>query len=103
MPKEINYITALKTFFEFGRLERINKVWQAHNKTNTFYFCFGRVKSAAVVHSKNKNVDVLGHKLISIQDIWNVADEKKITLLNVTPKSSYHQILNMKLSQFIIL
>ena len=37
MPKEINYIMAMDVFVAFGRIERIKKVWQAHNKTNTFY------------------------------------------------------------------
>ena len=37
MPKEINYIMAMDVFVAFGRIDRIKKVWQAHNKTNTYY------------------------------------------------------------------
>ena len=40
MPKEIDYIMAIDVFVAFGRVDRIKKVWQAHKKINTFYFCF---------------------------------------------------------------
>ena len=53
---------AMDVFVAFGRVERIKKVWQTHNKTSTFYFCFDNVESAASAQSKTNNMDVLGHK-----------------------------------------
>ena len=67
----------MEIFVAFGRVERIKKVWQAHNKTNTFYFCFASAESAALAKLKTNNLDVLGHKLISsIQDVINLTDEE---------------------------
>ena len=58
------------------RVDRIKNVWQAHNRTNTFYFCFENAESAALAQSKT-NMEVLGHKFISsIQDVRNLADEE---------------------------
>ena len=58
-------------------LIELKKVWQAHNKTNTFYFCFENAESSALAQLKTNNMDILGHKLIfSIQDVRNLADEE---------------------------
>ena len=77
MPKEIDYIMAIDLFVAFGRIERIKKVWQAHNKTNTFYFCFDNPESAALAQSKTNNMEVLGRKLLSsFQDVRNLLDEE---------------------------
>ena len=43
---------AMEVFVGFGRVDRIKNVWQAHNKTNTFYFCFANAESAALAQSK---------------------------------------------------
>ena len=58
------------------RVDRIKNVWQAHNRTNTFYFCFENAESA-LAQSKTNNIDILADKLISsIQDVRNFADEE---------------------------
>ena len=70
--KETDYIMAIEIFVAFGKVDRIKKVWQDHNKTNTFYFCFANAESVAIPQSKTNNMYVLGHKLISsIQDEEN--------------------------------
>ena len=56
----MDYITAMKIFVAFDRVERIKKVWQAHNKTNKFYFCFASAKSTSSAKSKTNNTDILG-------------------------------------------
>ena len=77
MPIEIDYIMAMDVFVSFGRIERIKKVWQAHNKTNTFYFCFDNPESAALEQSKTDNMEVLGCKLLSsLHDVKNLLDEE---------------------------
>ena len=52
LPKEADYIMAMEVFVAFGRVEWFKKVWQAHNKTNT-YFCFANEESAALAKIKN--------------------------------------------------
>ena len=77
MTKEIDYIMAMDVFDAFGRIERIKKVWQAHNKTNTFYLCFDNPESAALAQSKTNNMEVLWCKLLSsLQDVGNLLDEE---------------------------
>ena len=40
LPKVTDYIMAMEVFVTFSRIERIKKVWQAHNKTYIlFLFC----------------------------------------------------------------
>ena len=67
----------MEGFVAFGRVERIKKVWQVHNKTNTFYFCFDNAESAALSQSKTNNMDFIGHKFLSLlQDARNLADKE---------------------------
>ena len=68
---------AMDVFVAFSRVDRIKKVWQAHNKTNNFYFCFDNAESATLAQSKTNNMEVLGCKLLSsLQDVRNPADEE---------------------------
>ena len=68
---------AMDVFFAFGRIDKIKKVWQAHNKTNTFYFCFDNAESAALVLTTTNNMKIIGHKLLSpLQDVRNLLDEE---------------------------
>ena len=77
MPKEIDYIMAMDVFVVFVRIVRIKKVCQAHNKINTFYFCFDNAESAVLAQFKTNNMEVLGCKLLcSLQDVRNLLDEE---------------------------
>ena len=55
LSKETGYIMAMEVFVAFGRVEQIKILWQAHNKTNTFYFFFANAESAALTQSKINN------------------------------------------------
>ena len=77
MPKEIDYIMAMDVVVAFGRVDRIKKVQQAHNKINTFYFCFDNAESVSLVQSKTNNMEVLWRKFLSsLQDVRNLVDEE---------------------------
>ena len=68
---------AMDVFVAFGRIKSIKKVWQVHNKTNAFYFCFENPESAALAQSKTNNIEILGCQLLSsLQDVRNLLDEE---------------------------
>ena len=70
LPKETDYITAMKIFAAFSQLERNRKCSLTIKKS--FYFSFASAESTATApaHLKTKNLNILGHTLVSsIQDI----------------------------------
>ena len=77
LPKETLYLSNEGACRIWSCRKKYKKLWQAHNKKNTFYLSFMSVGSAATAYLKTNNLNILGYKLVSsIQDKRNVVDKE---------------------------